>query len=196
MGRHVLKTLLDSTVRPGITDRVRSGMPAGQGWRWERIGTRQDSHPRLVIADDESIKPVGWRFAGIPVLGVFEPGDQNGLHRLIRAGSLGLLESDASADTVARALAALEAGERFASQAALEALSALLVDPDLEDELEPTQIRIIQLLADGAKTDEIASILRVHPNTVKGQLRRAVAKLGVSGRASAVAVCMKRGWIS
>jgi DNA-binding NarL/FixJ family response regulator len=187
---------LDSTVRPGIADRVRSGMPAGQGWRWCHLAGDLDLIPDVVVADADSARPVGWRFAGIPVLGVFESEQPNSLHRLIRAGCLGLLESHAAPDTVASALAAVGSGERFASQAALHELSALLVDPDLEEELEPSQIRIIQLLADGAKTEEIASILQVHPNTVKGQLRRAVARLGVSGRASAVTVCMERGWIS
>jgi DNA-binding NarL/FixJ family response regulator len=195
-GRPVLKTLLDSTVRPGIADRVRFAMPSEHAWRWERLRVEGSVDPDVVLADADSVGVALSRFAGVPILGVFEVGSPNAVHRLIRAGCLGLVESRASNWTIASALAALCVGERFASPAALEELSGLLDDPDLEEELEPSQIRIIQLLADGAKTEEIASILRVHPNTVKGQLRRAVTKLGVSGRASAVAACMERGWIS
>jgi DNA-binding NarL/FixJ family response regulator len=69
--------------------------------------------------------------------------------------------------------------------------------PTSLDDAAPTltrrQLEIIRMAAAGLTDDAIASLLGVTPETVKTHLSRAFARLGARDRASAVAICMRRG---
>jgi two-component system nitrate/nitrite response regulator NarL len=52
---------------------------------------------------------------------------------------------------------------------------------------------VLGLIASGRRTAETAGALHVSPTTVKTHLGNAYEKLGVSGRAAAVAAGMRRG---
>jgi len=54
---------------------------------------------------------------------------------------------------------------------------------------------ILELVASGHGGNEIAEELNLGPETVKTHLRRTYSKLGVSDRAAAVAVALRRGFI-
>jgi ATP/maltotriose-dependent transcriptional regulator MalT len=55
--------------------------------------------------------------------------------------------------------------------------------------------QILQLAADGRGLDEIASTLAIARGTVKTHFGRTYAKLGVRGRAAAVAQAIRLGMI-
>jgi two-component system nitrate/nitrite response regulator NarL len=59
--------------------------------------------------------------------------------------------------------------------------------------LTPREREVLELIADGRRTAEIAGTLHVSPTTVKTHLGNAYEKLGVSDRAAAVAAGMRRG---
>jgi DNA-binding NarL/FixJ family response regulator len=65
------------------------------------------------------------------------------------------------------------------------------------DDAAPTltrrQLEIIRMVAAGLTNDAIASLIGVTSETVKTHLSRAFARLGARDRASAVAICMRRG---
>jgi DNA-binding NarL/FixJ family response regulator len=67
------------------------------------------------------------------------------------------------------------------------------------DDIVPTltrrQLEIIRMVAAGLTNDAIASLLGVTSETVKTHLSRAFARLGARDRASAVAICMRRGLV-
>jgi two-component system nitrate/nitrite response regulator NarL len=54
---------------------------------------------------------------------------------------------------------------------------------------------LYDLVAEGRPNHDIAARLGVSPSLVKGDLARAYERLGVSERAAAVAVAMRRGLI-
>lgn len=55
------------------------------------------------------------------------------------------------------------------------------------------QLEILRMVAAGLTNDSIASLLGVTSETVKTHLSRAFHRLGARDRASAVAICMRRG---
>lgn len=62
-------------------------------------------------------------------------------------------------------------------------------------ELSPRQRDVIELVAEGLTSTEIAERLGVSPETVRTHLRNARLKLGASTKAQAVAIAMLRGEI-
>lgn len=98
------------------------------------------------------------------------------------------------------------AGDHCAALAALAAVPpgrAVLVAlerwPDARDAkvrtLTAQECRTLQLSADGRSIAEVAAELYISPTTVKTHLRHCAEKLGVRGRAAAVAEALRRGLI-
>jgi PAS domain S-box-containing protein len=61
--------------------------------------------------------------------------------------------------------------------------------------LTPREREVLQLAADGRRTQDIAELLILSPRTVKTHFEHAYEKLGVRDRATAVAECLRRGLI-
>lgn len=66
----------------------------------------------------------------------------------------------------------------------------------LADPLTERELDVLRLVAEGGSGPAIAKHLYLSPETVKSHLRSIYRKLGVSDRAAAVAVAMRRGIIS
>ena len=100
-------------------------------------------------------------------------------------------------DVVGNGLAALAAVE--ALETAVPVLVA--IEPRGENDgrdvtvLTTQERRTLQLSADGRSIRETAAELFISPTTVKTHLRHAAEKLGVRGRAAAVAEALRRGLI-
>jgi DNA-binding CsgD family transcriptional regulator len=61
--------------------------------------------------------------------------------------------------------------------------------------LTPRELDILRLLVAGMSNPEIADVLFVSPRTVSTHLTHIFAKLGVDGRAEAVAIAVRRGLV-
>lgn len=70
-----------------------------------------------------------------------------------------------------------------------------LAEHATDDALTPTEIRVLQLIAEGNSNKEIASQLSVTEETIKGQVRNILAKLGANDRTHAAMIGVKRGII-
>jgi DNA-binding NarL/FixJ family response regulator len=62
-------------------------------------------------------------------------------------------------------------------------------------QLSTREIEVLRLVADGADNREIAERLFVSSETVKTHLNNIYRKLGVAGRAHAVAIGLRQGWL-
>lgn len=71
--------------------------------------------------------------------------------------------------------------------------AAELGSPRLVVRPTPREIEILQLVAEGCSTGTIASALFISPETVKSHVANAMARLGASSRAHAVALAYRRG---
>lgn len=61
--------------------------------------------------------------------------------------------------------------------------------------LTPRQIEILQLIADGESTSQIAQRLHLSPTTVRNHIARTFAELGVHTRVQAVVAASRQGLI-
>jgi len=64
-----------------------------------------------------------------------------------------------------------------------------------DDALTPAEVRVLRLIAQGSANKEIAEQLSVSEETVKGQVRNILSKLGAKDRTHAAMVGVKRGII-
>jgi DNA-binding NarL/FixJ family response regulator len=86
---------------------------------------------------------------------------------------------------------AVHSGKKYISPEA----SYELAEHASSDTLTPAEVRVLRLIAEGNANKEIAAQLSVSEDTVKGQVRNILSKLGASDRAHAAMIGVKRGII-
>jgi DNA-binding NarL/FixJ family response regulator len=127
--------------------------------------------------------------------------DEGYLVEAAQAGVHGYLLKSASAELLAEAIRAVHAGERRLTPAlvtkALEQLEALSrAQVQAEAGLSDQELKMLQLLADGADTQDMAQTLYLSERTIKRKIQDVLNKLGATSRAQAVASAFKRGLLS
>jgi DNA-binding NarL/FixJ family response regulator len=70
-----------------------------------------------------------------------------------------------------------------------------LAEHATDDALTPAEVRVLRLIAEGNANKEIAEQLSVSEETVKGQVRNILSKLGAKDRTHAAMIGLKRGII-
>lgn len=70
-----------------------------------------------------------------------------------------------------------------------------LAEHATDDVLTPAEVRVLRLIAEGNANKEIAEQLAVSEETVKGQVRNILSKLGAKDRTQA-AMIGSSGWVS
>ena len=136
----------------------------------------------------------------IPVVILSMHADREVLARAIRAGAAGYLVKDCSTDEVVRTVRLAANGETALSPelAASMLAEAQRVDTPAE-ELEPIISRreeeVLQLVADGLSTSEVAAKLYISIKTVKNHLASIYEKLDSRDRTQAVLRAVRMGII-
>lgn len=124
--------------------------------------------------------------------------DESYLLEAAQAGVHGYLLKSTSAEILADAIQAVHRGERRLSRAvagkALQQLEAL-TQAQLQTEvgLSDQELQLLQLIADGATTQEMAGALYLSERTVKRKVQDILDKLEAANRAQAVSEAYKRG---
>lgn len=111
--------------------------------------------------------------------------------RAIKAGARGYLLKSALHRELVDTIRAVHAGKKSLSPE----VSYDLAEHVSEDALTPAEVRVLRLLAEGNANKEIAVQLSVSEETVKGQVRNILAKLGAKDRTQAAMIGVKRGMI-
>ncbi len=118
------------------------------------------------------------------------------VRRAVELGAAGYLLKSAGRDELMRALVAVAAGNAYiqgeVTGPLLEAVAS--TEPD-EGKLSPRELEVLALVAAGKENKQVARELELSEATVKSYLKSAYERLGVSGRAEAVAVALRRGLI-
>ena len=115
----------------------------------------------------------------------------------ISAGISGYLLKDASVDELVYAARLAMDGKAVIHPALTQAFIEEVqhVDRRPEGPLSRREIEILQKVAYGATTKEVARDLTISPHTVKTHLERIFEKLGANDRAQAVAIAIRRGLV-
>jgi two-component system response regulator DesR len=121
-------------------------------------------------------------------------GDRRVLTAAIAAGARGYVMKSSPVSDLLRAIRAVAGGQAYVDPALSP---TLLMDPASPEAPLPEREReILQLLAEGLRTDEVAGRVGLSAETVKADTKRAVHRLEATGRVHAVANALRRSYIT
>jgi DNA-binding NarL/FixJ family response regulator len=154
-----------------------------------------------VLDGVEATRLLRQRAPEVPVVILTMHADQEVLVRAVRAGATGYLVKDCSTTEVVRTVRQAAAGETTLSP---DLATAMLVEAHLvtDDEPAPTEAviskreeEVLQLIAEGSSTTEVASQLFISVKTVKNHLASVYQKLDSRDRTQAVLRAVRMGII-
>jgi len=111
--------------------------------------------------------------------------------RALQAGARAYLLKNSLHKELLDTIRAVHAGRKTLSPE----VSFELAEHAAEDTLSPAEVRVLRLIADGHSNKEIAAVLSVTEDAVKGQVRNILSKLGANDRTHAAMIGLKRGII-
>jgi DNA-binding NarL/FixJ family response regulator len=126
-----------------------------------------------------------------PIVVFTADGGPRMLAEAIKAGVKGYVRKDSPPEDLIRAIQAACSGEFYVDPA----LSSSLLLEEGERTLTARQREILQMLADGMHTDEVATQLGLSTETVRTHTKRILAKLQAGTRTQAVAIGIRSGLI-
>ncbi len=119
--------------------------------------------------------------------------EQELVQSALKAGAIGYLLKDVSADELAKAIRAAVAGKPTlapeAAQALIEAARAPAEKPGFD--LTPREREVLALMVEGLSNPQIAERLVVSRSTVKFHVSSILSKLGAASRTEAVSLALK-----
>lgn len=125
--------------------------------------------------------------AHIIVLTMYQ-GDED-IHRALSAGAATYLLKDTLSDDLIRFVREVHTGRRPIRADVKARLDERASAPTLT----PREIQVMELVAEGKRNKEIASLLGISEETVQVHLKNIFAKLRVSERTAALNVALRRG---
>jgi DNA-binding NarL/FixJ family response regulator len=111
--------------------------------------------------------------------------------RALKSGARAYLLKNSLHKELLETIRAVHAGKKALSVE----VSYQLAEHATDDALTPAEIRVLRLIAEGNTNKAIAAQLLVSEETVKGQVRNILSKLGANDRTHAAMIGLKRGII-
>ena len=126
-----------------------------------------------------------------PIVVFTSDGGARLLSEALKAGVKGYVRKDSPSEDLVRAINAARAGEFYVDPG----LSSTIVLDEGDRTLSARQREILQMLANGMQTDNVAEQLGLSTETVRTHTKRILAKLEASTRTQAVAIGIRHGLI-
>jgi len=120
-------------------------------------------------------------------------GDKRLLSDAIQAGARGYVMKGSPPEDLLRAIRTVTAGRAFVDPSLSPAL--LMTGNAADAPLSEREREILQLLAEGFHTEEVARRIGLSAETVKSDTKRAIAKLEADSRVHAVAIALRQAII-
>ena len=118
---------------------------------------------------------------------------------MLRAGASGYVLKLSAFDELAQAVQTVAAGGRYLSPSVAGVVVDELVSPEAPSSafsaLTPREREVLQLLAEGNNTKEIAAILQITARTVDVHRKRVMDKLGMNSVAELTRYAMREGLV-
>ena len=162
----------------------------------EAIASAEVSKPDAVIVDPHlgahdattSITRLR-RSIGAPIIVFASEGNGRMLAEALKSGAKACVRKDSSPEDLVRAITAARAGEFY-----IDPALGIAIGTDHAEGaaiLTERQRQILQMFADGAQTDKVATSLGLSTETVRTHTKRILAKLNAHTRTHAVAVALR-----
>jgi len=171
----------------------------------EAIRLCREHHPDVVLMDlvmpggtsgVEATKEVLASCPGVKVVALTSFGEDELIHETLRAGAIGYLMKNVTADELADAVRAAHAGRStLAPEAADVLVRSVSAPPQGADSLTAREREVLKLMADGLTNADIGERLVIGVATVKTHVSSIIAKLGVSTRTEATSIAIRRGLV-
>src|SRR5687767_6661369 len=117
-------------------------------------------------------------------------GDED-IHRAIQAGAAAYLLKDTVPEVLTNVIRDVNAGRRVFPPQIVEAIERRAGQPTLTSR----ELEVLELLAEGKRTKEIAATLGVTMDTANAHIKNIYSKFSLHGRTAVVAEAIKRGFI-
>ena len=163
------------------------------------VAIAERRRPNVVIMDVrmpgmdglEATKILSERLPQTAVLIFTAYGERSLLGRGLEAGAKGYILKEAPHSTLLRAIEKVASGEGYVDPA----LMPDFLTREREDMLTQREREILQLLAGGLHTEEVARRIGLSTETVKSDTKRAIQKLEADTRVHAVAIALRQAII-
>ena len=157
--------------------------------------------PEVVIVDVRlpgidgisAVKRISTSCPGVQTVMFSAYGDKRLLSDAIAAGARGYVMKGSPPEDLLRAIRTVVTGKPFVDPSLSPALLMSQVGPDAP--LSEREREILQLLAEGLHTEEVARRIGLSTETVKSDTKRAILKLEAETRVHAVAIALRRAII-
>lgn len=111
------------------------------------------------------------------------------IQRALRAGAQGYILKSMPPLELTGVIRQIHSGKKYVPPE----VAAQLAEHMGEEALTAREIEVLRLVTGGNRNREIAELLFISEETVKGHLKHAMEKLGASDRTEAVAIAVRRG---
>jgi DNA-binding NarL/FixJ family response regulator len=113
------------------------------------------------------------------------------IQRALEAGARGFLLKNLPNRELVSAIRQVHAGKKCVPPSVAAHLAEYLT----EDDLTPREIEVLRLITAGNGNRDIANVLSITEDTVKGHVKHIMEKLGAHDRTEAVVIAVRRGII-
>ena len=158
-------------------------------------------NPSVVIVDVRlpgidgisAVKRIAERAPSVKTVVFSAYGDKRLLSDAIAAGARGYVMKGSPPEDLIRAIRTVNGGKAFVDPSLSPAL--LMSQGVVDAPLSEREREILQLLAEGLHTEEVAERIGLSAETVKSDTKRAITKLEADGRVHAVAIALRQALI-
>lgn len=178
------------------------------------ITSTRETHPDVVVMDIgmrelngiDATKQLLAEMPGVKVVALSMHSDRRYVSEMLAAGASGYLLKDSAFDELAQAIRSVVAGKRYLSNS----IASVVLDdylsrmngapaPMTTAPARPLSVRereVLQLIAEGMSTKEIASRLHLSVKTVETHRRQIMDKLGIFNIAGLIKYAVREGLAS
>jgi NarL family two-component system response regulator LiaR len=166
----------------------------------EAIRLCEKFHPDVILMDlvmpgmdgAAATTVIRQRWSDIQVIALTSFKEEELVQGALQSGAIGYLLKNVSADELANAIRAANAGRPTLAPEAAEALiQAAMHKPTIGHDLTEREHEIIKLLAEGLSNPAISERLFISRSTVKFHVSNVLSKLGAENRTEAVAIAIQ-----
>jgi len=201
--REMLAEILTGTGRMVIVGQYATGESALAALSPRANSGKCDVSPDLVLLDGvlpdmrglDVMRVLRERCPKLPVVLVTAHARPELVQEAVAAGARGVVSKGAPLHELGLAVDRVLSGGRYLCSITTQLLAEVMAEPARASELTPRQCKVVELVARGLSSKEIAVVLKISEKTVQNHRLQIREKLGIHDVAGWTRFAIERGWI-